>query len=357
MKTVPTHFESSWRSLLAGGAGSVLLHLALFLIVGLSLRGCQKIGMGEPGGEPYRDVGLIVLDGADGGSADIGKAPGAGDDPKNQPSHDQIAHDQSQNDTANGEASTSQRLPTEAPDITDLLNNSEHQSAGAGDSSSKLPALIGPGDPIGGIQRPAQGGGSKLIAPQDAGGAAKLGGIGGPGDTTFMDVAATGKTFVYLIDSSSSMYGGRLKIAQSQLKKSLRLLQPNQQFGVIFYNEYREILTLPGQSSRKMYFASELNKQSAAREVDRIVPNNGTEHKAALLEALMLKPDVDYLLTDGEEPELYEADLKEVARHTGTTTIHVIKFGDGTVSSRETSWLQRLARQSDGEFREFKVDP
>ncbi len=357
MKTAPTHFESSWRSLLAGGAGSVLLHVGLFLVVGLSLRGCQTIGMGDPGGELYRDVGLIVLDGVDGGSADIGKAPGAGNDAINQASPDQVSHDLTQNNASDGDAKTIERLPTEVPDVTDLLNSSEHQSVNAGDSVSKLPSLIGPGDPIGGIQRPAQGGGSKLIEPQEAGGLAKLGGIGGPGDTTFMDVAATGKTFVYLIDSSSSMYGGRLKIAQSQLKKSLRLLQPNQQFGVIFYNEYREILTLPGQSGRKMYFASELNKQSAAREVDRIVPNNGTEHKTALLEALLLKPDVVYLLTDGEEPELYEADLKEIARHTGKTTIHVIKFGDGTVSSLKTSWLQRLARQSDGEFREFKVDP
>ena len=234
--------------------------------------------------------------------------------------------------------------------------SSEETSEGEGESSAKFPALIGPGQPIGGTQRSVQGGGSPMIQPAEAGGASKLGGVGGPGDTTFMDVSAIGKTFVYVIDTSSSMSGGRLKLAQSQLKKSLRLLQAGQKFAVIFYNDdYRERLKLRRQAEQDLYFASELNKQLAGQEVDRVTADRGTDHRPAILEALSLKPDVIYFLTDGDEPALSTADLTEIAKRTGQTTIHVVKFGDGTLVSRKSSWLQRLAIQSQGEYREIKI--
>jgi hypothetical protein len=174
----------------------------------------------------------------------------------------------------------------------------------------------------------------------------------------FMEVDGIGDSVVYLIDTSSSMDGNRLKLAQSQLKKSLRLLQAGQKFAIIFYNDdYRERLKLRRQaeSERGLYFASELNKQLAAQEVDRVTADRGTDHRPAILEALSLKPDVIYFLTDGDEPALSTADLTEIAKRTGQTTIHVVKFGDGTLVSRKSSWLQRLAIQSQGEYREIKI--
>lgn len=352
MKPVAAHFETSWRSLCAGGFGSLLLHIAVILIVSLSLRGCQKVGSGDPGGEPFRDVGLFVLEGAE-GAAETGLAPGVGDQTETQEARDQTSKQPSRKNVSDGHSDTAERLPSEAPDVADLLNMSDSPASTSGESSG-LPALIGPGNPIGGIRRPAQGGGSGLIEPTEAGGAARLGGIGGTGDTTFMDISSVGKTFVYVIDTSSSMYGSRLKIAQSQLKKSLRLLQPNQQFAVLFYNESREVLKLRPADKQPMHYATDLNKQLASQQIDRITSDRGTEHKPAILEGLSLKPDVLYFLTDGED-DLAAADLRDIAQYTGKTTIHVIKFGDGTVSSRQLSWLQRLAAQSDGEFREINV--
>ena len=356
MKTITTTFESSSRSLLTSSAGSIFAHGLILLLVSASMRGCQKVGPGTPGGEPFRDVGLVVLEGVDGGAAEEGMSPGAGVDAETQQAQDQTSEASTENDVADGKANTSERLPSDAPDLTNLLQTSENEAGDPGDSASTLPPLIGPGNPIGGVQRPAQGGGSGLIKPTEAGGAARLGGIGGPGDTTFMNISGVGKTFVYVIDTSSSMDGNRLKLAQSQLKKSLRLLQAGQKFAVIFYNDdYRERLKLRRQAEQEMYFASELNKQLAAQEVDRVTADRGTDHRPAILEALSLKPDVIYFLTDGDEPALSSADLTEIAKRTGPTTIHVVKFGDGTLISRESSWLQRLARQSNGEFLEIKV--
>ena len=129
------------------------------------------------------------------------------------------------------------------------------------------------------------------------------------------------------------MQGHRLKIARSQLKASLRLLQPSQRFAVIFYNEYHQRLQLRRQPKLDMYFATASNLDVAAHEVDRISCGSGTLHLPAVLEALSLKPDVLYLLTDGE-PELYAADLAKIRRVTDGTLRASTAIG--SVFSRST---------------------
>ena len=52
----------------------------------------------------------------------------------------------------------------------------------------------------------------------------------------FMNIVGNGQSFVYVIDTSVSMGGGRLQLAMSQLKASLRMLKPRQTFQIVFYN-------------------------------------------------------------------------------------------------------------------------
>ena len=355
MTTLLARKEFPRQSFFAGWAVSLALHVALFISVGMTLRGCQQGSVGQAGGEVFRDVGLFVVDGIDDGTSNVGLASGAGDSNVTQP----IQEQQPDETTIDNSVPDRQRnrVPTEAPNIASLLNEDPIDSAfnTDGGSDSKLPALIGPGDAIGGTRTQSSSGTRSLIQPSEAGGAARIGGTGGPGETTFMDISGVGKTFVYIIDTSSSMGGSRLKIAQSQLKASLRLLQPNQEFAVIFYNEHRERLKLRGRADQSMYFATDVNKELAGHEVDRVTSDLGTEHMPALLEAISLKPDVIYFLTDGDEPELSPANLAEIRRVAGNLTIHVVKFGDGTLSSRGPTWLERLASQSSGEYREINI--
>ena len=347
--------EHPRQSLFAGWAVSMAVHAALFIIIGITLRGCQQGSTGQAGGEVFRDVGLFVVEGVDDGAANTGLVPGAGESNVTQPVQepDDSTTDNSVSDRPEN------RVPTEAPDFASLLNERPFDSASNADSSSesKLPPLIGAGVAIGGSRSASSSGTSSLTKPSEAGGAAHIGGTGGPGETTFMNISGVGKTFVYIIDTSSSMAGSRLKVAQGQLKASLRLLQPNQKFAVIFYNdEHRKRLKLRRQDEQSMYFATDINKELAGHEVDRETAGCGTAHMPALLEAVSLKPEVIYFLTDGDEPELSPAELAEIHRLAGSMTIHVVKFGDGTLSSRGPTWLQRLAHQSNGEYREFNTD-
>ncbi|HQX50626.1 MAG TPA: hypothetical protein PLR25_12000 [Planctomycetaceae bacterium] len=355
MSAITAGQETPRRSLLAGSAVSLTIHAVLFLTAGMLLRGCQQGSTGQAGGEVFRDVGLFVVQGVDDGAANVGLVEGAGDSDVTQPAPEQQPDDSTTDQSIPDRQRN--RVPNQAPDIASLLSDNPFDSASTsnGASDSSLPPLIGPGEAIGGSRAQSSGGAGSLIQPSEAGGAARIGGVGGPGETTFMNISGVGKTFVYLIDTSSSMGGSRLKIAQSQLKASLRLLQPNQKFAVIFYNEYRERLKLRRQDAGSMYFATDVNKELSAHEVDRVTSDRGTDHMPALLEAISLKPDVIYFLTDGDEPELSPGQLAEIRRLTSSMTLHVIKFGDGTLSSRGPSWLERLANQCNGEYREITV--
>lgn len=347
--------ETPQQSFVAGWVVSLTLHVAIFLIAGTTLRGCQQGSSGQAGGEVFRDVGLFVVDGVDGGEAAAGLAPGAGDADVTQPVPEQQQQDSKSDNLIPDHQQN--RVPTEAPDIASLLNQNsfDANSSVEGESDSSLPALIGPGQAIGGSRTQSSSAASSLIKPSEAGGAARIGGIGGPGQTTFMEISGVGKMFVYVIDSSSSMSGSRLKAAQGQLKASLRLLQPNQKFAVIFFNEYREQLKLRRTDDQPIYFATDVNKELASHQIDRVTADRGTVPMPALLEAISLKPDVIYFLTDGDESELSPAEMAQLRQLSRNITMHVVKLGDGTVSSLSRSWLERLAHQSRGEYREINI--
>lgn len=59
---------------------SLLFHGFVLLIASVSMEKLQRAGFGEAGGSPSLNMGLFVVDGADGGLAEVGLSPGAGDD-------------------------------------------------------------------------------------------------------------------------------------------------------------------------------------------------------------------------------------------------------------------------------------
>ena len=167
-----------------------------------------------------------------------------------------------------------------------------------------------------------------------------------------MNIVGNGTSFVYVIDTSSSMdSGGRLELAKSQLKSSLRLLKPNQEFQVLFYNEVITQMKLRNRAEQDMYSATAVHVLLAEQEIDRVTPSSSTEHLQPILRALRLDPDVVYFLTDGDQPELSGHDLRTVKKHNRSgANIHVIEFASGAKETRDLSWLQLLALQSGGKY-------
>ena len=136
-------------------------------------------------------------------------------------------------------------------------------------------------------------------------------------------------------------------IAEDELLQSLAAMHSSMQFQILFFDIRTIQITKPG-TKPGLLPATSANLNLARRFIKGIQPEAGTDRAKALKQALALRPDVIFLLTDVDEPELSGQDLRELQRINGEkTVIHVVEFGEGADLSSD-SFLKRLARQNHG---------
>ncbi|MEJ5343017.1 MAG: VWA domain-containing protein [Thermogutta sp.] len=174
---------------------------------------------------------------------------------------------------------------------------------------------------------------------------------GPPGTASLFGIRSPGYKFVYVFDRSGSMGGsGRtaLSFAKRELVASIQSLDKTQQFEIIFYNERPTLFNPSGQPGR-LAFATDENKARAIRFIQSITAGGGTQHDAALLAAIQLRPDVIFFLTDADEPRLSEAKLAQIHRWANGIVIHAVEFGTGPEGTSD-NFLKRIARQNGGQY-------
>jgi len=302
---------SQSRATLPSWMISLLLHLLLVLLLGVTLRLAPPQGVAA---QRTAEVGIVL---------------------KHQDGEEQFYESEA---TTNGEvASTTAQAATTSRE--QLLNEPQPT-----DPSTALPrslAVIGPsGLADGGVSTAADA----ADGPSGTGRS-----IGGKATTGVFGIQDEGYKFVYVFDRSASMGGsGRNALSQSkaQLLASLKSLEKTHQFQIIFYNERPERFS-PSGNPDKLCFASERNKTLAAKFVAGIVADGATEHEAALVAAIKLQPDVIFFLTDADQPVLGRSALDKIHRMAGGITIHAIEFGFGTQTD-PNNFLVKLARENGG---------
>jgi hypothetical protein len=176
--------------------------------------------------------------------------------------------------------------------------------------------------------------------------------IGGKVTTEVFGVKGTGSKFLYIFDRSESMEGYErrpLLAAKSALKASLESLGKVQQFQVVFYNDEIRVCEISGEPTG-MFFASDINKAAGARFVDSIRGDGGTDHLSALKFGLSLNPDVIFMLTDAEGG-FTPAEMGAISDwNRGGTVINAIEFGVGSKGRSSDLSLERVAKQSGGQY-------
>lgn len=184
----------------------------------------------------------------------------------------------------------------------------------------------------------------------------------GGGGTSFFGHRAVGRKFVYVLDASGSMYDyNAIAVAKAELLASLAQLDENQQFQIIFYNDKCHPMR-DTDRRENVFWGTETNRTRASQFIRNIEPEGGTNHVAALLEALKLAPDVIFFLTDAGDPILYAKDLDQIKRrNSGRSTIFTIEFGKGP-NLRVDNFLKQLARENGGahayrDVQEFQNKP
>jgi hypothetical protein len=125
-----------------------------------------------------------------------------------------------------------------------------------------------------------------------------------------------------------------------EVRRSVLALQSPQQFEVIFYNE--GTMPMPGGPSPRP--ADARNKNQLVAWLRMVDPDGGTDPRSALRQALILRPEAIFLLSDGEFP----AGTAETVAHFNAQRIpiHCVDLSGGEGGDH----MRRIARDSGGQY-------
>jgi hypothetical protein len=146
--------------------------------------------------------------------------------------------------------------------------------------------------------------------------------------TEFFGIVTRAKRVVYVIDASESMRRhNAMELARKRLWSSLEELSPTAQFQIVFFNVTNHVMGRTGEKPRLLP-ATSSNLRLAKQFLTGIQPDAGTDRLAAMMQAMSLDPDVVYLLTDADAPELSARDLFDLRRRNKRKAIvNVVEFG------------------------------
>ena len=173
---------------------------------------------------------------------------------------------------------------------------------------------------------------------REIGGEGKI--LGGPG-ASFFGITAGGNNFVFVVDMSGSMRGRRFERARAELRRTMFSLVEAQKYFIVFYSTQAYPMPAAG-----LLEATKPNLMQTARWLNKIEPMGYTVPLPALLQALDLKPDAVFLLSDGQFDPLV-VDMVMLNQAATKVPIHTIGF-----ESREGEpVLKALAARSGGTYR------
>ena len=162
-------------------------------------------------------------------------------------------------------------------------------------------------------------------------------------EVEFFQTTVEADSVAYVVDYSSSMSGQRFQRAIEELKRSIGRLKPGQEFYVAFFNQGP--LPMFNEPPTSLHAATPRVLARLATWLNSISSQGGTQPEGALQIAGHLKPDVVYLLSDGEFNPISAATMRMFRAH--GIKVHTIAFE----SSSGAHLLKQIAEQTGGTYR------
>jgi len=196
------------------------------------------------------------------------------------------------------------------------------------------------------------------IVSGGGGGAGGSGGKeGGLGDSDFAGGGPVGtlwgvgqgqnaRSVVYVMDRSGSMTD-TFSLLQHELMRAIGSLQREQLFNVLWFNEGKAQELFP-----RMKAATLDNKRDAFDAIKAVVPSGQTQPLDALKRALAYKPDVMFLLSDGDFGDDNKRIIQTIKQLNAShhTKINTILFVYDTMGEGERV-LQEIAHANRGTYK------
>jgi hypothetical protein len=172
---------------------------------------------------------------------------------------------------------------------------------------------------------------------------------------TFCGVEGGGNHFVYLVDCSKSM-GSAFESARNELLRSIEALKPDQRFYVIFFDadpDYMRVDPTDADNAQSV-LATPQHKRALKQWAMGIKMDRGQAPYEPLEFALELRPDVIFLLSDGEFPAGIKTLLRErnrVENLFGENRIRSIIHTIGYHSREGEVRMRAIAQENQGQYR------
>ncbi len=177
------------------------------------------------------------------------------------------------------------------------------------------------------------------------------GGQAGPQFFGLGGEARSARRIIYVVDRSGSMIG-MFDDLRKELKRPIDGLRKSQKYHVIFYSTDPPIEAPPS----RLVNAIRASKTRTFNFIDQVTPDGMTQPIEAMRRAFRLKPDLIYLLSDGDIPE---AELLKENLATWNRDEKVRIFTIAYVSGAGRQLLEEIARLHNGQFRfvsEYELD-
>jgi hypothetical protein len=149
------------------------------------------------------------------------------------------------------------------------------------------------------------------------------------------------RKIVYIVDRSGSMTDS-IDYVKFELKRSIGELSEEKEFHVIFYSSGPPVEMPAGQLVK----ATDRNKQLAFEFIDGVRPEGETDPSKALERAFEVKPELIYLLTDGEFDHAIVGLVKR-QNVGGKVIVHTIGF----LYRTGEQVLKQIAEQNGGNYK------
>jgi hypothetical protein len=178
------------------------------------------------------------------------------------------------------------------------------------------------------------------------------------GEAIFFGARSKGDRFVFVVDNSSSMKGGRLETAIAELLKTTDALTPRQSFYVIFVSDQPYPMFFPA-TAPDLVPATPANKQRLAQWLPRAILASGNNRQLikAMDMAAALRPHAVFLLWDGDMKYSEKVRLEVMTHLTRPNQwnfpIHTLGMGVTSLDAEQN--LTTIAQAHGGTFRKVDV--
>jgi hypothetical protein len=170
-----------------------------------------------------------------------------------------------------------------------------------------------------------------------------------PKKVEFFKTEARATSVGFVVDCSSSMSGEKFQAVCNELAASILRLKADQKFFVVFFNN--EFFPMSGRNAAPTLVpANRVNKEAILRFLGSASANGGTFPEPAICFLAALRPEVIYLLTDGEFTPLTDRAYRLLAD--SKATVHTIGFESGG----RVATLEEIARRTTGTYRSATIN-